>query len=94
MSRNRWRMMAGVFAVGAALGAAGVTAMGRRRQWDGDGPASTVDPPYRGGESVLGSIHDDSEPYDAGTRTPDLAVSTSVVDAEQRDDFVADRRLS
>lgn len=74
-SRRRWPTMAALFVVGAALGAAGATAIGRRRQSNGDDLASIVDP--AGGEPLLGSIHPDAEPNDAGTRTPEPAAPMS-----------------
>lgn len=63
------RIMAAVFALGAAVGAAGATAIGRRGQWAGDGPASTVDAAHQRGELLLGSTHDDGQAHDAAPLT-------------------------
>ncbi|MEV1287444.1 hypothetical protein [Micromonospora sp. NPDC049679] len=80
MSRKRWPMMAGVFAVGAAVGAAGATAVVRWTQLEGDDPADTGDRDYRDDEFPWDPTHGAAERNDAATRMPDLAVSVRAAD--------------
>lgn len=77
--RRQWRVMASAFAIGAAVGAAGATAM-RRSRWDGDGPATMMDLAHQGLDPLLNSTLDEAWPNDTGTRTPGLAVPMSAAD--------------
>jgi hypothetical protein len=77
MSRKRWPMMAAVFAAGAAVGAAGVTAMERRTHRDGFDPATIPGPKHERGEPLLGQTHDDAYPNNG---TPGLAMSMGTAD--------------
>jgi hypothetical protein len=76
-SRTPWPMMAGVFVVGAAVGAADVPAMDRRRCWERDGLFTSLDAAPQDAERLLSEARDDAERNGTGARTPHPAVSMS-----------------